>query len=89
MASDSFGSIAEAWDTPPIHEFSITPSDSNQLPFVTRAIYVGGAGNIAVILAGDSTPVTFKAVPLGAVLKLRAAQVMATNTTAANLVGLY
>jgi hypothetical protein len=85
------GTYAEGWTVPPIHAFAITPSDSLQLPFVTRAIYVDGGtpGDVTLILAGDATPVTLKAVPPGKVLNLRVLQVMATNTTATNLVGLY
>jgi len=69
--------------------FAITPSDSVALSKVVKALYVGGAGNVAVKTGGSSTAVTFSGVPAGAILPVRAAFVMATNTTATNIVGLY
>jgi hypothetical protein len=51
-------------------------------------LWVGGTGDIAVIGGQDSSAVTFKAVPAGWFrLPVVATQVMATGTTATNLVG--
>jgi hypothetical protein len=67
---------------------AITPSDTTDLTGV-RAIYVGGAGNVAVKLARDpNTVLTFIAPPVGSTLELRVTRVMAA-TTATNLIGLY
>lgn len=52
------------------------------------AIYVGGAGNMVVVLA-DGTAVTFNGVAAGSIIPIRAIRVNATNTTATNLVALY
>lgn len=72
---------------------AITPHDTNALTQVDgdypRAIYVGGAGNIALRLYGDTADVTLTAVPVGTVLNLRASHVRSTSTTATNLVALY
>ena len=65
----------------------ITPSDSVALPFRCKAIYVGGAGDVAVFAKDGVTSVTFKAVPLG-ILWIRASYVKATGTTATNLLAL-
>ena len=88
-AADAWTQFAKGWHTPPTHAFAITPDDANQLTEITRAIYVGGGGDIALILAEDSAPVIFKAVPTGALLEMRVLQVKATNTTATLLIGLY
>lgn len=70
---------------------AVTPSDSVALPDITRYVYVGGVGDLAVIMADDATqtPVTFKAVPVGTVLPIAVSRVMATNTTATNIVAMY
>jgi hypothetical protein len=69
---------------------AVVPTDGTTLPGgVTRFLYVGGTGDISVLFAGDVTPVTLKAVPVGTMLAARIAQVNATGTTATNLVALY
>ena len=52
----------------------------------TRAIYVGGAGNITVTMLGGQS-VTFTGVPAGAILPIRATHVTAATATA--LLGLW
>lgn len=66
---------------------AVTPADNAAIgPFA--AVYVGGAGNIALVPRNSPTPVTFYAVPAGAVLRVACQGVNATGTTATNLVGL-
>ena len=69
--------------------YAITPSDSADLSVLTRGLYVGTAGNVAVILALDSVAVTFVGVPAGSLLPIRVKRLMATNTTATNLVAVH
>lgn len=66
---------------------AVTPSDT--VPISCRAIYVGGAGNVAVKAAGG-TAVTFTAPPVGTILPLNLDQgfIMSTNTTATLLLAL-
>lgn len=67
---------------------AITPNDSVDLTCVTRSIYVGGAGAIAVI-GPEGDTVTFAAVPVGTQLRIQAARVKSTGTTATNLVACW
>jgi hypothetical protein len=66
---------------------AITPSDTADLPALTQAIYVGGAGTLAAVMA-NGTAGTFTGVLAGQILPLTARRVNATNTTATNLVSL-
>lgn len=67
---------------------AVTPSDTTVVN--CRAIYVGGAGNVAVKTATGATAVTFTAPPVGTILPIdiTGGQIMATNTTATLLIAL-
>lgn len=65
---------------------AVTPSDSTILN--CRALYVGGAGNVAVTASRDSAAVTLSGVPAGTVLPISASKVMAA-TTATLIVALF
>lgn len=67
---------------------AIVPSDAIPLENVTRYIYVGGAGNVAV-RGQNGTAVTFTAPPVGSFLPIRATHVLATGTTATNLIAIW
>lgn len=84
MSSAIFSALA----APAIKSANVTPNNDADLSFVTRAIYVGGAGNVAVLLQDDSSAVSFVAVPAGTVLPIRAKRIRATGTTATNIVAL-
>jgi hypothetical protein len=69
---------------------AVTPTDNANLALgPCRALWVGGAGNLAVITAGDTAAVTLSAVPAGTIVPVRAQVVMSTNTTATLIVALY
>lgn len=66
---------------------AVTPSDSTVLtPFYK--LYIGGAGAVAITDMRGNV-VTFAAVPVGTQLEVRGTKVMATNTTATNIVACY
>ena len=66
---------------------AVTKSDSTVLA-TTRALYIGVTGNVAVVMAEDSSAVTFIAVPVG-ILPVQVTKVMSTNTTASSILALY
>lgn len=79
-------------DSPAIKAVAVTKSDSTNLTFggqLPRALYVGGAGDLAVKVGDDITAVTLVAVPAGSIVPVCAKNVMSTNTTATNIVALY
>jgi len=89
-APDDFGvhNGLEALSMPATKAIAITPSDSVDLAFATRAIYVGGNGNLRVDMQDGGAAVTFVGLVAGQVLPLRVSRIYATGTTATNLVGL-
>lgn len=89
--ADRFSTHEPQLDSPADRGFSITPDNDDDLALNTRMIYVGGAGDITVIMAGetnDANTLLFKAVPVGTVLPIRVRRVLATGTTATLLLGL-
>ena len=70
----------------PSRAAAVTPSDTTQI--YASALFVGGAGNVAVVTEGDDT-VTFSGVQAGSMLVLRIKQVRSTSTTATNIVRLW
>lgn len=67
---------------------AVTPSDTTLVN--CRAIFVSGAGDVALSPDGTTAAITFKALQAGAVLpiNLDSGRIMATGTTATNLVAL-
>ncbi len=66
----------------------VVPHASNDLTVVSRAIYVGVTGNVAVVLA-DGAVLTLVAVQAGTTLRVQAKRINAVNTTATTMVSLY
>ena len=66
---------------------AVTPSDSTDIN-TTKALYIGTAGNIKVILADDSSAVTLTNCAVG-YHPLRVTRVYSTDTTASGIVALY
>jgi hypothetical protein len=86
MASDRFSFFSQRLNSPISFVFAVTPSDSVDLPETTRALYVGGAGNVR-LTARDGGTVTYTGVAAGQRLPIRAVRVLATGTTATNIIG--
>ncbi len=88
MLTDFFADYADSPLAPSLDCFAVTPSDAIDLPKVIKALYVGEGGDVVLRTAKSSTDVTFRNLPSGSTLDVRAKAVRATGTTAAFLVGL-
>lgn len=86
--SDPFERHSPGLNAPAFGAFEITPDDAAPLAQVTRALYVGGEGNLTVTMAHGQT-VTLMAVQPGMMYPLRCSAVHQTGTTASGIVGLY
>ncbi len=79
-------------DSPAGRAAAITPDTDNDLATNTRAVYVGGTGNLIVHMAADGadspTAITFSSVPAGTLLPIRVRRVLATGTATA-IVGIW
>lgn len=85
--ADAFSKHQSSLNSPAKSASEIAPSDLAALSSATRALYVGGAGDVRVTMVGGET-VTFRAVPAGCLLPVRVAQLHSTGTTATAIVGL-
>jgi hypothetical protein len=61
----------------------VVPHDTNEQTIISRAIYVGGQGNVTVLMA-DGAVLTFVALPIG-IHPIRAKRVNSTGTTATSM----
>lgn len=73
---------------PASRAFAITKSDTVDCSEVTRAVYVGGAGDLTVVMAGGGAAVTFVGVPAGTLLPIRISRLKSTGTDATDVLGL-
>lgn len=67
--------------------FAITPSDTVLFTRPVHGIYVGGAGNVTVLMKSGDVAL-FTAPPVGSILPVCAKRVNATGTSATALVAL-
>jgi hypothetical protein len=70
----------------PKNGYEITPSDTANESIPFAAIYVGVAGDVAVV-TGDGTVLLHKGVPTGGTIRLGGIRVNSTNTTATDMIG--
>jgi hypothetical protein len=88
MAYDAFQQLSVSSMTPSENCFPIVPDDIAELPYLTKAIYIGGGGDLVLLIGDSQTPVTFRNTVPGSVLDVRVRAVRSTGTTASDLVGL-
>jgi hypothetical protein len=85
---DQFKDFPVTLTSPATNAASITPSDTTPLSTVSRALYVGVAGDLSVEMQSGEI-VVFQGVQSGSILALRALKVRQTATTAAGIVALW
>ena len=85
--ADHFQNLADAPDFQARRLVAVTPHDTNDLAYVTKAVYIGTGGTISIIAADDTVAVSLT-VQDGAVLPIRAKRIRATGTTATDIVGM-
>jgi endonuclease YncB( thermonuclease family) len=68
---------------------AVTPSDTVDLAYVTRGIYVGSGGDVEVVMVGNGATVVFPGVPDGVILPVRATRIKDSNTTASSIVAIW
>lgn len=73
-------------DDPGSGAFPISKSDTTVFE-MTRALWVGGAGDVAVRMR-DGSSATFVGVGAGTILPIRVDKVLSTGTTATSIVGI-
>lgn len=85
--ADYFKSVSKTLDSPADRHFAVVPDDAADLAVVPRALRIGGAGDV-VLRDATGAEVTY-AVTAGEVLAFRPVRVLATGTTATDIVGWY
>ena len=85
--ADPYADLVPATDGPLVGGFAVTPAVAD-LPVVTRALMVGGAGDVAVVLR-NGNQITLPGLQPGAVYPIRVTRVLVAGTTATGIVGLY
>jgi hypothetical protein len=78
--ADDFSTHESSLNSPASNAATVTPSTS-PLSYTTRGLWVGGAGDVNVTMAGGGN-VVFSGVPAGTLLPIRVTHVLATSTTA-------
>lgn len=84
--ADIFSGHSNGLSSPAAQAATVTPNDGADLPTASRALYVGTAGNLSVVTVGGST-VTL--VGASGWMPVRAARVLATGTTASDIVAVW
>jgi hypothetical protein len=85
--SDTFNNYSSRLDSPASNAIEVTKSDIVNLSSTSRAIYIGGDGDLTVEMAGGQL-VAFTGLLAGTILPIRVNKVKAA-TTATNIVALY
>lgn len=83
---DRFHRTADSVSDPARTARPVFPTDGAILPSVPKALFVGSAGNVHLRCIDDTDPVLFRNLPAGAILPVRVVEILASGTTASDLV---
>lgn len=86
--ADAIFNRSNTLEGPAWNAAAVTAANADLARIPTTGIWVGGAGNLTVQMAGGGT-VTFTGVPAGTLLPIRVDRVNSTGTTATAIVALY
>lgn len=87
--ADPFQNVADSVGAPATRAVAVTPHDSNPLADIPKALFIGTGGSLVARGTGGGADATFKNLPAGSVLPLRAQYVRSTGTTAGDILALY
>lgn len=88
--SDQFKDHMAGLTSPAQSGRHVTPSDTATLAEYSRALFVGGAGSLSVELVGNpGSAITLSQVQPGMVYPLRVSKVLATGTSATNIIAFW
>ena len=87
--ADNFANLADHVSAPATSVAAVTPHDSNALPDIPKALYVGTGGNITMRGVSGAADQVWKNVASGTILPFRARYIRATGTSAADILALY
>lgn len=68
---------------------AVTPDDNTQLPSGCRALYIGTTGTVVTQDIAGNVAVAFVGASAGQIIPIQVKIVLATGTTASNIVALY
>ncbi len=85
---DQFKDFPVTLTSPATNASPVTPSDTQPLAFVSRAIYVGQTGDVSVEMQSGQI-VTFQNVQGGTILALRTLKIRQTGTSALGIVAMW
>lgn len=88
MAIDIFARWKKTMESPADIAVAVTPDNDNDLEFTTRGLYIGVTGDVTVHMKGSTTPVTFVGMLGGVEHPERVDRVLATGTTATDILAL-
>jgi hypothetical protein len=89
-ATDAFSRQQTQSSDPYTNAVAVTPSDSTDLTYVSRGIFIGDGGDKHVsVIMQDSGTVVFENVPTGTFLPIRVTRVKSTGTTASKIIAVW